>query len=58
MSLFGSRLSYVKGGFVLNSMLDGKNEKIIEFDNETIQVDLSWYLSDEVIFQTYNAGPA
>ena len=58
MSLFGSRLSYVKGRFVLTSMLDGKNEKTIEFDNETIQVDLSWYLSDEVVFQTYNAGPA
>ena len=56
MSLFGSRLSFVKDRFVLTSMLDGKNEKTVEFDNETIQVDLSWYLSDNVIFQTYNVG--
>ena len=56
MSLFGSRLSFVKDRFVLTSMLDGKNEKTVEFDNETIQVDLSWYLTDNVVFQTYNVG--
>lgn len=54
MSLFGSRLHYLKERFVLTSMLDGKNEKAVEFDLETIQVDLSWCVTDNVLFQSYN----